>query len=148
MNHDPYDFNAETGQAGRSTPDSPPEADADAMNLSLAEETLEAHVVERQQGTVRIQTHVDTQRVQATVDLRHDDVVIEHIAVNEDADARREPWYEGESLMIPVYEEVLVTHTQLVLREVISLRNKGRVERVNLKGTVRRDVMNITESDT
>ncbi len=145
MTHDPYDFNAETVPVDtNATHDL---LDPEAIHLTLAEETLEAHVVERQKGTVRIQTRVETQRVKAAVDLHHDDVVIEHLAVNKDADSRREPWYEGDSLMIPVYEEVLVTQTQLVLREVIRLRNKGHVERVDLKGVVRRDVVDITQVD-
>lgn len=146
MRHDPYDFNADTAPAGQTTAE--PLPDAEAIHLSLAEETLEAHVVERQQGELRIRTRVETQRVKAAVDLHSDDYVIEHMEMNEDATARREPWYEGDSLMIPVYEEVLVTQTQLVLREVIRLRNKGNVERVDLKGVVRRDVVDITHVDS
>ncbi|MEJ7901943.1 MAG: YsnF/AvaK domain-containing protein [Thermomicrobiales bacterium] len=145
MTNDPYDFNQETFSDDGNGVDVRP--DSGSINLSLAEETLEAHVVERRQGKVRINTHVETQRVKAAVDLHSDDYVIEHIEINEDADERRDFWYEGDSLMIPVYEEVLVTQTQLVLREVIRLRNKGHMERVNLKGVVRRDVVDITQID-
>lgn len=143
MTHDPYDFN--TDGYRRTSPDEEPTEEP--LNLALSEETLEGRVVERRQGTVRIHTRVETDRVTAAVDLHHDDVAIDHIDVNEDADVRREPWYEGEALMIPVYEEVLVTQTQLVLKEVIRLRNKVRVERVNLEGEVRRDVVDISETN-
>ncbi len=139
---DPYDFDIDAvfeEQVPAAAPD------PDTINLALAEETMEAHIVERQQGTVRIRTSVETERVSASVDLHADEYVVDRHDVNEDADARREPWYEGDSLMIPVYEEVLVTKTQLVLREIIQLRNAGSVERVDLKGVVRRDVVDITQ---
>lgn len=145
MPRDPYDFNADALLEGQNTASD--EFDQDTINLALAEETLEAHVVEREQGKVRIHTSVETQRVKAVVDLHSDDYIVDYLEMNEDASARREPWYEGDVLMIPVYEEVLVTQTQLVLREVIRLRNKGHIERVNLKGVVRRDVVDITQSD-
>lgn len=145
MSDDPYDFSASPDS--KSLRSGRIEDDRESVDLSLAEEILEARVVERRQGTVRIQTRVETDRVKAAVDLHSDAYVVDHIAVDEDASKRREPWYEGDALMIPIYEEVLVTHTQLVLKEVIRLRNKGHVERVNLKGTVRRDVVDISESD-
>ncbi len=115
--------------------------------LTLAEETLDAHVTERQTGKVRIHKQVETQPMTAEVKLHHDDVVIDRVDVNEHVTERRDPWYEGDMLMVPVYEEVLVSRTQLVLREVIQLRNKGRVEPVTLRGTVRREVVNIEEVD-
>ncbi len=142
---DPYDFDIDAVFDEQSP--APADTDQDTINIALAEETMEARIVERQQGKVRIHTSVETQRVKASVDLHADEYVVERHELNEDADARREPWYEGDSLMIPVYEEVLVTKTQLVLREVIRLRNTGSIERVDLKGVVRRDVVDITQID-
>ncbi len=118
------------------------------QHLSLAEETLEARVTRREQGKILIHTRVETEAMTAKVDLRHDDMVIDEIEVNERAAERREPWYEGETLMVPVYEEVLVSSTQLMLRKVIRVHNRGEKEPVNLKGTVRREVVEIDEVDT
>ncbi len=142
---DPYDFDIDAVYDERNP--APVATNPETINIALAEETMEARVVERQQGTVRIHRSVETERVKATVDLHADEYVVERHVVNEDTDERREPWYEGDSLMIPVYEEVLVTKTQLVLREIIQLRNAGSVEHVNLKGVIRRDVVDITEVD-
>lgn len=123
----------------------PRDVDQATEHLTLAEETLEAHVVERHIGNVLIHTRVETQPVTAQVNLHHDEVVIDRVAVNEHATERRGPWYEGETLMVPVYEEVLVTRTQLVLREIVQVRNRGRVEPIKLKGSVRREVVDIEE---
>jgi stress response protein YsnF len=124
------------------------EVPGETIRLPLMEETLEAHVVDREQGKVLIHTRVATEPVQASVDLHHDDVVIDQVEVNELAAERRDPWYEGATLMVPVYEEVLVTETKLVLKEVIRLHNRGRVEQVNLRGDVRREVVNIEYTES
>lgn len=140
---DPYDFDIDAVFDEQNPAVNDP--DPDTIKIALAEETMKARIVERQQGMVRIRTSVETERVQASVDLHTDDYVVRRHDVNEDAEARRAPWYEGDSLMIPVYEEILVTKTQLVLREIIQLRNTGSIERVDLKGVVRRDVVDITQ---
>jgi stress response protein YsnF len=68
--------------------------------------------------------------------------------VNEQAGERREPWYDGDTLMVPVYEEVLVSSTQLMLRKVIRVRNRGAREQVNLRCTVRREILDIEQVDS
>jgi stress response protein YsnF len=117
----------------------------ETVRLSLAEETLEAHIVEADRGTIRIHRRVETEPVQASVDLHQDHYLVDRVEVNEFAAERREPWFEGDTLVVPVYEEVLVTETKLMLREVVRLRNVGDIEQVNLKGTVRREVVDIEE---
>jgi stress response protein YsnF len=72
---------------------------------------------------------------------------IDEIEMDEQADERREPWYEGDTLMVPVYEEVLVSYTQLMLRKIVRVHNRGETEQVNLKGTVRREVVDIEQVD-
>jgi stress response protein YsnF len=122
--------------------------EAETLRLTLAEETLQARVVEREQGKLLIHTRIETQPVTAKVELLHDDMVIDEVDVNEQAAERREPWYDGDTLMVPVYEEVLVSSTQLMLRKVIRVRNRGAREQVNLRGTVRREVLDIEEVDS
>ena len=117
------------------------------IRLPLAEETLQARVVEREQGRILIHKRVETDPVTAQVELHHDDVVIDEIDIDEEATERQEPWYEGDTLMVPVYEEVLVSYTQLMLRKVIRIHNRGATEQVNLKGTVRREVVEIEQVD-
>jgi len=115
------------------------------LRIQLAEETLEAHVVERDGGRIVIHKRVETEPVTAQVDLRHDYMEIDEIEMDEAATERREPWYEGDTLMVPVYEEVLVSYTELMLRKVIRIRNQGATEQVDVQGTVRREVVEIEE---
>ncbi len=145
-----------TNQRPPSDPDRVPSDDAlemtrdldEPIRITLAEETLQARVVERDRGTVRIHKRIVTEPVTARVELHHDDMVIDEIERNEEATERLDPWYEGDTLMVPVYEEVLVSYTQLMLRKVVRVHNQGAKEQVNLKGTVRREILEIEEPDT
>jgi uncharacterized protein (TIGR02271 family) len=62
--------------------------------------------------------------------VAHERVAVERRARGEPVGERREPWLEGEVLVVPVYEEVLVTERRLVLREEIRLTRyrESRVE--------------------
>lgn len=124
-----------------------PMTDDDPIRLTLSEETMEARVVERDQGKIRIHKRVETHPVTARVELHHDDMEIDEISMDEKATERREPWYEGDTLMVPVYEEVLTSYTELVLRKVIRVHNRGITEPVDLTGTVRREVVDIEHVD-
>lgn len=115
------------------------------LRIPLAEETVEAHVTERQKGKVVFTKRVETVPVEAKVDLRRDNVVVERREMDEVVDAPREPWYEGDTLVIPLYEERYVTEKRLVLREEVRVRNVPDVDHVTLKETVRREVVDIDE---
>lgn len=117
----------------------------DEMRIPLAEETVEAHVTERQKGKVVFTKRVETVPVEANLDLRRDNVVVERREMDEVVDAPRDPWYEDDTLVIPLYEERYVTEKRLVLREEVRVRNAPKIEHVTLKETVRREVIDIDE---
>ncbi|CAN5734601.1 hypothetical protein BH20CHL3_BH20CHL3_06050 [soil metagenome] len=117
------------------------------VTLPLSEETLEARVFETEIGKVRIHKRVETDRLEQDVELSHDDVVVERAERNEVVKERREPWLEGEVLIIPVYEEVLVSEKRLMLREVIRVARGRQSERVNVGGEVQREVVDIERID-
>lgn len=119
----------------------------ETIRIPLAEESLETRVVERERGVLRIHRRVESEPIQTSVDLHQDHYVVDRVEVNELASERRDPWYEGETLVVPVYEEVLVTETRLMLRELLHLRNTGEIEQVNVRATLRREVIDIDEPD-
>jgi stress response protein YsnF len=109
----------------------------------LAEETLEASVVEKRRGKVVIHMRVESYPAESAAQLGHDDVVVERITKDEEVTERREPWREDGALMIPVYKEMLVTETRLVLQEVVRVQRRQRLEQVSVEAEVRRDVVDI-----
>jgi len=121
------------------------QADPEGTHLSvpLAEERLEPRIVETERGHVRLHKRVETTPVSQPLTLEHGDVEIERLTRDEPVSERQEPWYEGDVLMIPLYEEVPVTTTQLVLREVVAVRHTIRTEDVTVEGETRREVIEI-----
>ena len=118
-----------------------------ATSIPLVEETLEAHVVPKERGMVRIRKHAMTEPVQIDVDLHQRDVTVERLVRNEVVVDRQEPWNEDGALMIPVYEEEVVTEIRLILREVIRVQQVDRTEHVTLEGDVRRDIVDVERTD-
>jgi stress response protein YsnF len=62
---------------------------------------------------------------------------------DEEVQESRQPWYEDDTLVIPVYEERLVTEKRLVLTEVIRIRRKTKTEQIEVRDTVRREVVDV-----
>lgn len=119
----------------------------DEATLQLREETLQARVVDREKGKVLVHKRVETTPLSEDVTLRQGRVDIERIARNELVEERLDPWYEGELLMIPVYEEVPVTEIRLVLKEIVQIRQGETTEQVTVEGETRREVVDIERTD-
>lgn len=135
----------DTGARRASDDHTPATTGPEPLRLSIAEEQVEARVVERDQGKIVVHKRIETDPVTAQVDLYHDDMVIDEVVMDKEVDEQREPWYEGDSYIVPVYEEVLVSYTQLMLKKVIRIHNRRAKEQVNLNTTVRREVVEIEE---
>ena len=56
--------------------------------------------------------------------MLHDEVDIEHVTINRAVDAPEPPREEGDVLVIPVYEEVVIVRRQWVLKEEVRLRRR------------------------
>jgi uncharacterized protein (TIGR02271 family) len=107
----------------------------------LGEEHLMLNIRERDRGTVRIHKGVEVTPVHETVEVRRDEVLIEQRQVDRPATTVREPWYEGETLVVPIYEEILVTEKRLMLREELRITRQSVVKQVKIDDSVRRDVV-------
>lgn len=81
--------------------------------------------------------------MRADIDLRTDDVDVTRHARDEVVEEARAPWYDGDVLVIPLYEERLVTEKRLVLIEEVRIRRTPSVETVHLRDTVRRETVDI-----
>jgi uncharacterized protein (TIGR02271 family) len=86
------------------------------------EASVSREVVET--GVVRVRKVV-RERVE-TVDepMLHDEVDIEHVPINRKVEAPEPPREEGDTLVIPVYEEVVTVHRQWILKEEVRLRRR------------------------
>lgn len=114
--------------------------------VPLHEETLEATVRPVDQGVVRIHKRVEEVPAERLVEVGRDEIAIERVRVDRPVEAAPEPWYEGETLVIPVIEEELVTQTRLVVREEIRVTRRRVAEQQSVRDTVRREIIEIEDA--
>jgi hypothetical protein len=100
--------------------------------LPVVEEEARVTTRVEETGAVRLRIEPQVVEVPCEHDTTHESVEVEHVPVGRVVDARREPWTDGDAVVVPVYEEVLVR--QLVLKEEIRLVRRRHTERV--AGTV------------
>ena len=123
------------------------EAVGDRLVVPVREEVLVPTTRPIELGEVRIHKRVETVPYETLVDVRRDDIAVERIAINQPVDAVPAPRQEGETLVIPVVEEVLVTEKRLLLREEIRVTRRQITEAVPVRDTVRREVVEIEDPE-
>lgn len=99
------------------------------MTFPVMEEELhvDKRVVETGRG-VRIHKTVSQREQVLDQPLVHDELVVEHVAVGRVVAEETLPKmrYEGDTLIVPVLEEVLVVQKQLMLKEEVHIRRQQR----------------------
>ena len=101
---------------------------------------------------------VETGRVRVRKEVHERDVVVEEPVVNEEIDVRRVPVdrvvdapqevrQEGETTIIPVYEEVLVVEKRLKLKEEIHVTRRRVEERQPQTVRLRREEVVVEHED-
>lgn len=95
-----------------------------ARVLPLAREELDVQrrTVERARIRIRKSTRKREARVKEPVS--RDQVQVERVAINRPLERPLEPRYEGDVLVVPVMEEVLVVRKQLMLKEELRVRKR------------------------
>ncbi|MEZ4728270.1 MAG: YsnF/AvaK domain-containing protein [Caldilineaceae bacterium] len=103
--------------------------ESNAQRLKEGEATVipviqeEAHIDKRpvERNRMRVTKQVHTQDETIDVSLKQERVQVERIPVEQFVDTAAQPHYEGETLVIPVMEEVLVVEKKLRLKEEIRI---------------------------
>jgi len=89
-------------------------------------------------GRVRIRTVVDEHLTRVADELERDDVSIERVPVNREVTAVPEIREEGDVLVVPLLEEVVVVEKRLVVREELRIHRNRKRERVDEAVSLRR----------
>ena len=125
MTNDPYRPNAggDAGAGGTSRL-------VEEQVLPLVEETLATHRRTVETGTVRVRTVLQQREEIARAEIYRHAVSVEHVPINREIDVVPEPWEDGDVLVIPVVEEVLVVEKRLMLREELRVRRHREVDQI------------------
>lgn len=95
-----------------------------ATRLPVVEERLEVGTRVQEIGAVRIRIESDLREQPVLLERTEEYVDVERVRVDRPVDAPREPWSEGDTLVVPVYAEVAVVERRLVLVEELRLRRR------------------------
>lgn len=133
------------------TPIAPPADPVASENAAPAEQLVDVTVVPVLAEWVAIGKEVvraGAVRVRIVVEHGHERVgsdfamhEVQHLVrtIGEPASERREPYHDGDELVIPVYEERPVVERRLFLKEEVRLRRVTRVEHREADVPVRRE---------
>jgi uncharacterized protein (TIGR02271 family) len=105
--------------------------------VPVIQETLEVHPSPVERGRVRIRKIVHEREEIVDPPLLHDEVVVERVPVNRVIEAPIAVRSEGDTLVIPLLEEVLVVEKRLLLKEEVRVTKRRaethRPQRVTLR---------------
>ncbi|HKU42498.1 MAG TPA: YsnF/AvaK domain-containing protein [Polyangiales bacterium] len=99
--------------------------------------------VERQH--VQVRTTVSSREELVEVPLSKEELQVERVPIGRTVEVRQEPRQEGDTWIVPVYEEVLVVEKRLVLREEVRVTKLRRDEHESQRWTLRRQDVAIKE---
>ena len=108
------------------------------QRLPLAEEVLHLAKQEVSTGKVRVHTVVDTEEQFVRETLEQHTVEVTRIPKNEVLDAVPTVRTENGVVIVPVFEEVVVVETKLVLREEVHIRTNVSQDTVEFHVPIRK----------
>jgi|SRR5579884_3833803 len=119
------------------------EAARDRVVVPVHEERLVPATRDVELGTVRIHKRVEPVPVETAVELASDEVTVERVPVHRPVTTAPDPYYDGETLVVPLVEEVLVTERRLEVREEVRITRRRVTEQVPVRETLRREVVEV-----
>lgn len=99
-------------------------------------------------GRVRVQKRVHEETQTLNLPTLHQTVDVERVPINQVVEQAPEARYEGDTLVIPVVREEVITVTRLVLVEEVRLKNNYRTDVVSQPVTLRREEVVIDRTDS
>lgn len=128
-------------QAGR--PAEPRLATSGETIVPVIEEQLRVETRDVETGRIRVSKRVETSETVVDEPLFEEGYDIERVPANRVLKSPAEPRYEGDTLVLPVVEEVLVVEKRLVLREELRITRKRREIHDPQTHTVRREHIDV-----
>lgn len=119
------------------------EAVLDEETIPLAEEQLRVHKRTRETATVRVAKRVETRTETVDEPLLREEVDVERVPVDRVVETPPAIRREEGLTIIPVVEERLVVHKELVLKEEIHLRRRRAVHREPRQVSLRRETVDV-----
>lgn len=124
------------------------QAEGNDIRIPMLEERLIPGKRPIDLGELRVQKYVDQVEDSVSQSVTRDDVTVERIPINRPLDAPVSNRTEGDVLVIPVMEEVLVVQKRLMLKEELRISRRQVVEDQVVRETVRRERLVVEDATT
>ena len=109
----------------------------DELILPLVEERAVVSKAEYETGVVRVSTRVETNEAVVHEALRRENVRIERVAIGREVSDIPTIRQEGDTVVYPVVEEILIIEKRLVLKEELRISYEITTEAVDRSVTLR-----------
>jgi stress response protein YsnF len=106
--------------------------------IPLSEEVVHVDKKEHVTGRIRVRTVTETGEEVAQANLQEDAVEVTRVPIDRVVDSVPQVRTEGDVVIVPVVEEVLVVEKRLVLKEEVHIRRRTKTRSVEMPVTVRR----------
>jgi uncharacterized protein (TIGR02271 family) len=118
--------------------------DNESLVIPVIEEVPRVERVARETGKVELTKTVEEWIEHIDEPLTSEEVEVERVTVNRPVDEAPTIRHEGDTLVIPLLEEVLVVQKQLVLREEVRVRKLRREVHAPQEVSLRRERIDVT----
>ena len=119
----------------------------DDRTLELREEELVMRREMQDVGTAHIRTRVEEVPARLEVEAKAEEVEVEHVPVGKVVSERVEPYQDGDTFVVPIYEEQLVVTRRLLLREQLHIRRITTTQRQLFEDTLKRERVEVEDPD-
>lgn len=102
----------------------PSDAPGPLERLPVVEERLRVETERREIGALRVRIETEHRDASVRLERLEQQFDIERVRVDRPVEAARAPWMEGDTVVVPVYEEVSTVVRRLVLVEELRLHRR------------------------
>ena len=102
----------------------PPESQGPLERLPVVEERLHVGTERRETGALRVRIETEHREASVRLERLEQQFDIERVRRDRPVEAARAPWTEGDTVVVPVYEEVPTVVVRLVLVEELRLHRR------------------------
>jgi uncharacterized protein (TIGR02271 family) len=115
------------------------------IKVPLVEEQLTARKTSKTAGELVVKREVREEVQTVPVDLAHEEVQVERVAVNRPVPRGRRPVprRKGDTLIVPIVEEEIVVSKRLVVREELRITKRQIVRHEEVSDTVSKQELHI-----
>jgi uncharacterized protein (TIGR02271 family) len=119
--------------------DNPPSSADASSTIPVIAEDLRVDTVAQTTGAVRVRIEASERPQRLDLEEWVEEVAVERVPCNRPADERQPQRTEGETLVIPVYEEVVTVQRRLMLKEELHVTRRRRAHPVQAEAVLREE---------